>query len=113
MEEKDFQDRIAEETKLLRKARHVLGVSEEASAYDARKAWRQACIDNHPDRNAHDPSAERRFRLANCAYRFLTEGTPCRELSEIEDEGFAESSSSEYSQNSKWGFFLWWRETFF
>jgi molecular chaperone DnaJ len=51
----------------------VLGVAREASADDIRKAYRQAALKNHPDRNPGDSSAEARFKEATEAYGVLSD----------------------------------------
>jgi molecular chaperone DnaJ len=49
----------------------VLGVGREASVEDIRKAYRQAALKNHPDRNPDDESACHRFKEATEAYQIL------------------------------------------
>lgn len=49
----------------------VLGVGRDASADDIRKAYRQAALKNHPDRNPGDHAAEARFKEATEAYQVL------------------------------------------
>lgn len=51
----------------------VLGVSREAGADDIRKAYRQAALKNHPDRNQGDADAELRFKEATEAYQVLSD----------------------------------------
>ncbi len=51
----------------------VLTVSREASADDIRKAYRQAALKNHPDRNPGDTAAETRFKEATEAYSVLSD----------------------------------------
>jgi molecular chaperone DnaJ len=51
----------------------ILGVAKEASADDIRKAYRQAALKNHPDRNPGDASAEGRFKEATEAYQVLSD----------------------------------------
>lgn len=51
----------------------VLGVAKDASADDIRKAYRQAALKNHPDRNPGDSEAEARFKEATEAYQVLSE----------------------------------------
>jgi molecular chaperone DnaJ len=49
----------------------VLGVAKDASGDDIRKAYRQAALKNHPDRNPGDAEAEGRFKQATEAYQVL------------------------------------------
>jgi len=49
----------------------VLGVDRNASEQDVKKAYRKLALEFHPDRNAGDPEAERRFKEAAEAYDVL------------------------------------------
>ena len=51
----------------------VLGVDKNASADDIKKAYRQAALKNHPDRNPGDKGAEERFKEASEAYAVLSD----------------------------------------
>ncbi len=51
----------------------VLGVSRETSADDIRKAYRQAALKYHPDRNPGDAEAEGKFKEATEAYSVLSD----------------------------------------
>jgi molecular chaperone DnaJ len=51
----------------------VLCVTREASADDIRKAYRQAALKNHPDRNPGNAEAETRFKEATEAYSVLSD----------------------------------------
>ena len=51
----------------------ILGVAKEASAEDIRKAYRQAALKNHPDRNPGDNEAANRFKEATEAYQVLSD----------------------------------------
>ena len=51
----------------------VLGVQRDASADDLRKAYKQAALKNHPDRNPGNHEAEARFKEANEAYQVLSD----------------------------------------
>src|ERR1700754_4475849 len=51
----------------------VLGVAREASDDDVRKAYRQAALKHHPDRNQGNPDAETKFKEATEAYTVLSD----------------------------------------
>jgi len=52
----------------------VLGVAREASDDDVKKAYRQAALKHHPDRNQGNPEAEVKFKEATEAYTVLSDG---------------------------------------
>jgi molecular chaperone DnaJ len=52
----------------------VLGVSKDASGDDIRKAYKQAALKYHPDRNPGDKAAETKFKEATEAYSVLSDG---------------------------------------
>lgn len=49
----------------------VLGLSKGASAEDIKQAYRKKAKELHPDRNSHNPDAERQFKEAGEAYDVL------------------------------------------
>jgi molecular chaperone DnaJ len=51
----------------------VLGVAREASEDEIRKAYRQAALKHHPDRNQGNPEAEAKFKEATEAYSVLSD----------------------------------------
>ncbi len=51
----------------------VLGVSKNASPEEIKKAYRQAALKHHPDRNEGDPKAEESFKEAAEAYEVLSD----------------------------------------
>jgi molecular chaperone DnaJ len=51
----------------------VLGVSRDAAEDDIRKAYRQAALKYHPDRNPGDTSAEEKFKEATEAYSVISD----------------------------------------
>ncbi|UJR81329.1 DnaJ domain-containing protein [Sandaracinus amylolyticus] len=57
----------------------ILGVRDDATPDEIRRAFRAAALRHHPDRNPGDPHAARRFRDARAAYETLMrmhDGTP-------------------------------------
>jgi molecular chaperone DnaJ len=53
----------------------VLGVGREASADEIKKAYRQAALKHHPDRNPGDHDAEARFKEATEAFAVLSDAS--------------------------------------
>ncbi|MCH7981927.1 MAG: DnaJ domain-containing protein, partial [Proteobacteria bacterium] len=49
----------------------VLGVSRSATAGEIKKSYRRLAMKHHPDRNADDEHAEKRFKEAKEAYEVL------------------------------------------
>jgi molecular chaperone DnaJ len=49
----------------------ILGVPRSADAAAIKRAYRQAALKYHPDRNPDDPQAEERFKEATEAYEVL------------------------------------------
>ncbi|MFB6248137.1 MAG: DnaJ C-terminal domain-containing protein [Salinibacter sp.] len=51
----------------------VLGVDDDASKEDIKKAYRKLAREHHPDRNPDDPNAEERFKEIQKAYSILSD----------------------------------------
>jgi len=112
-EDTRWQDRIRGEIEARRLAAKILGVDETASPEEIKRAWRRECRRTHPDQNPGVPDAPMKFRMVNCAYRFLTEGTPCEELFKESPETEHSPTDRKYDLDNRWGMFLWWRDRFF
>ena len=61
----------------------ALGVSKTASADELKKAFRRLARKHHPDVNAGDPSAERRFKEINEAYEVVGDSVKRRKYDEL------------------------------
>lgn len=61
----------------------VLGVAQDASADEIKKAYRRLARENHPDANPDDPQAEKRFKDVGEAYAVLGDADRRREYDEI------------------------------
>jgi DnaJ-class molecular chaperone len=112
MEDKDWQAEIVRIKRRERKAKALLGVSEQADNKEIRQAYRRASLEHHPDANQGDEGAADRFHLICCAYKFLTEGEPCPELDEVETQ-LPEHTDGKYKLDNPWGYWCWWRDKFF
>jgi hypothetical protein len=107
-----FQVDINRDIEVRQIARQVLDVDESVSDEELKRAWRNKCLEHHPDRNPDDPESERRFVVVNCAYRLLAEGKSCDMLlDEVKSETLV-SPDGKYNLNNAWGLFLWWRDKF-
>ena len=51
----------------------ILGLRENASTEEIRKAYRKLALHYHPDRNRGDATAEERFKAISEAYAVLTD----------------------------------------
>ena len=51
----------------------VLGLARDCSPDEIRKAYKQAALKHHPDRNQGDPSAEQKFKECSEAYSVLSD----------------------------------------
>jgi hypothetical protein len=109
----DFMERINIDLAAREAARKILGIQENASEAQLKRAYRRAAKKHHPDRNENTPDANRRFTLVNCAYELLAFDKPCVEILEEINSWPGVPEGDEYRMDSPWGHFLWWREKFF
>jgi len=65
----------------------VLGVARDADEPALKKAYRKIALENHPDRNPDDPSAEERFKEASEAYAVLSDSNKRRGYDRFGFEG--------------------------
>jgi preprotein translocase subunit Sec63 len=91
----------------------ILGVKDGVSKEALKKAYIQASLKYHPDRNPKDNDAGRKFMIVNCAYKLLAEDKPCKTLSEKIKSWPGVPEDDKYELDNHWGLFLWWRDKFF
>ena len=91
----------------------ILGVKENASKEELKKAYRKTAMEFHPDKNMDNPVANKTFTLIKCAYELLAEGKPCPELLKEINSWPGVPEDARYKLDNPWGHFLWWREKFF
>jgi DnaJ domain len=111
-EEHHWQRSLDDLARMEARARAILDVKPGASDQELKRVFRNAARRHHPDRNPGDPGAEARFRDVVAAYRFLVGAEPDRRLLE-QPEGAVGTLSCGYHLDNTWGYFLWWRESFF
>jgi molecular chaperone DnaJ len=51
----------------------ILGVRRDATPEEIKKAYKEAALRHHPDRNPGDPAAEERFKQVTAAYQILSD----------------------------------------
>lgn len=67
----------------------VLGVKEDASAAEIKKAYRKLARDHHPDRNPDDPQAEETFKKVQEAYDTLGDEQKRKQYDRMRRDPFA------------------------
>lgn len=72
----------------------VLGVAEEASAQEIKKAYRQLAREFHPDKNPNNPAAEERFKQIQQAYDVLGNEEKRREYDTVRRDPYASFGGS-------------------
>ena len=112
MLDRDWQTEIGLLRQREQKARRILAFPELAGSNQIKHAWRRQSLKHHPDHNGGSPESQRRFILIQCAYRCLTEGLDCERLDgeQLPNDG---PTDAKYRLDNPWGYFSWWRETFF
>lgn len=78
----------------------ALGVSKNASADELKKAYRDAALKYHPDRNPGDKAAEDKFKQISAAYSVLGDETKRNDYDRYGSaDAYARASQSGYGQN--------------
>ena len=109
----DFMERINRDLAARKAARRLLGVPDNASIEQLKRAYREAAIEHHPDHKGNSAEAHRRFALITCAYELLAFDKPCDELLANTGSWRNVPEDGKYRLDNRWGHFCWWREKFF
>lgn len=75
----------------------VLGVSRDAGPDEIKRAYRQAALKHHPDRNRNDPNAEVRFKEAAEAYDVLSDPDKRRRYDQYGHSGLGGTPLHDFS----------------
>ncbi len=120
MDETKFQKDIEKYKKTAALARKILGVGENADHDEIKKAYWKLAMKYHPDRFVDDAKAmvenRKRFENIQAAYDFLLKGKDWNPQKTYASTGESSDSNRDkegYKTDSKWGYFLWWRDRFF
>ena len=71
---------------------HVLGVAENATTDEIKKAFRRLAKQHHPDRNPNNPQASERFKEINEAHDVLSDADKRKKYDQLRRYGaFAEA----------------------
>lgn len=92
---------------LIKKARRILGVTDEADINMIRNAYRKLAKQYHPDRNQDDKSIEEKFKLITEAYEILCGEKNAGRYSILKTK--ADNVGPAYDDKSYWE---WWLERF-
>jgi len=76
----------------------VLGVSNNASADEIKRAYRKAAMKFHPDRNADNPEAEVKFKEAAEAYEVLSNPQQRERYDRFGHEGLSGTTAHDFSR---------------
>ncbi len=112
--EEDQIEAMRRHLELEKKAKKILGLSDQTKAYDKttiNQAWRTLSAKWHPDRHQGSKEAHRRFLVISCAYRYLMTGEECQDMN-IDQLADQEKAAGEYRLDNDWGYFAWWQENF-
>ena len=75
----------------------VLGVSRSATPEEIKRAYRQAAMRYHPDRNTDDPDAETKFKEAAEAYEVLNDADKRQRYDRYGHAGLAGTTAHDFS----------------
>ena len=78
----DFMEKITRDLEARKAACNILEVEENADKQQLKKAYRRAAIKYHPDHNAGNPEANKKFTLIKCAYELLAFDKSCDKILE-------------------------------
>lgn len=77
----------------------ILGVSENATADEIKKAYRKIAMKYHPDKNPGNKEAESKFKAAAEAYDVLSDGQKKAKYDQFGEEGLKNNGQGSYGNN--------------
>jgi len=86
----------------------LLWVSKTASSEEIKKAYRKQAMKYHPDRNAQNKDAEKKFKEINEAYSVLSDSSKRKQY-----DTFGSTGSNPFSWGWTSGAWFWWFEDIF
>ena len=113
MDESYFQKKAANQLRLEKLARKILGVNDSAHLTDLKKAFWLLAMKYHPDKNPGDKETLRQFQNIKNAYDFLVNGKADGHFHLDRKRRFPSSVSDEFNTDNPWGYFLWWKDKYF
>ena len=87
----------------------ILGVSQDASAAEIKKAYRKKAKELHPDRHPGDAAAEERFKEVGEAYSILSDAEQRKQYDAIRAMGAGGARFASGPGGAAGGGFRWWR----
>jgi curved DNA-binding protein CbpA len=110
----DFHEEARKALKKEKLARRILGVKEHDGPDTIKKAFWLLAMKYHPDKNPTDREAERRFQNIVNAYDYLMKGRRRGAvLEDLKREDKENRRRGDFNVENVWGYYLWWRDSFF